>query len=189
MRTLVGSKAKGKKLIISHGFAAAQLIKKILEATPDTLPHRPSMHERLETVRPSDHSTPIPDQAIVSESEEDSGDESDASSASSSSSSSSDAESDVEETRLTERQRKKRTLRPFVGSIFEGKLASFIICDECKNGACSVSLRSSLVADASHDAVSLTKEDFMDISLSLKDETTNRMRKVRHHWLLSTPDC
>ncbi|BGP34519.1 hypothetical protein JCM10296v2_006341 [Rhodotorula toruloides] len=134
------------------------LIKKILEATPDTLPHRPSMHERLETVRPSDHSTPVPDQAVVSESEEDSGDESDASSASSSSSSSSDAESDVEETRLTERQRKKRKLRPFVGSIFEGKLASFIICDECKN-------------------VSLTKEDFMDISLSLKDETTNRMRK------------
>ncbi|BGP26857.1 ubiquitin carboxyl-terminal hydrolase 16/45 [Rhodotorula toruloides] len=134
------------------------LIKKILEATPDTLPHRPSMHERLETVRSSDASTPVPDQASVSESEDESDDESDASSASSSSSSSSDAESEIEEMRLTERQRKKRKLRPFVGSIFEGKLASFIICDECKN-------------------VSLTKEDFMDISLSLKDETTNRMRK------------
>lgn len=92
------------------------------------------MHDRLETARPSDHATPVPDQAILAESEDDSGDESDASSASSSSSSSSDADSDIEEARLTEWQRKKRKLRPFVGSIFEGKLASFIICDECKNG-------------------------------------------------------
>lgn len=72
--------------------------------------------------------------------EDESGNESDTLSSGSSSSSSSSSEDDeasdseVDERRLTLRQRKRRQLRPFVGSIFEGKLASFIICDECKNG-------------------------------------------------------
>lgn len=77
--------------------------------------------------------------------EDESGNESDTSSSGSSSSSSSSSsseddevsDSEVDERRLTLRQRKRRELRPFVGSIFEGKLASFIICDECKNGECA----------------------------------------------------
>jgi len=109
-----------------------QLIKKLVEQVPDEQPHRPGMPDRSATAMPGRDSGA-----------EDSGCESDASSSSgsssSSSSSSSDDESDTDEAALSPRERKKRELRPFVGSIFEGKLASFIICDECKNGA-SVSL-------------------------------------------------
>ncbi|BGP50791.1 hypothetical protein JCM10450v2_006717 [Rhodotorula kratochvilovae] len=131
------------------------LIKKIVEQEPDTPPHRPGMPDRHATAMPGPNGSAVPLNGDADA--EDSGSESDASS-SSSSSSSSDDESDADEKALTPRERKKRQLRPFVGSVFEGKLASFIICDECKN-------------------VSLTKEDFMDISLPLKDETGSRMRK------------
>ncbi|GAA5988749.1 hypothetical protein JCM10908_006155 [Rhodotorula pacifica] len=163
------------------------LIKKIVEATPDHHSHRPGMPSRNATVRPAADATrdshspltpnaatptdgqngmlPLPADSTASTIEDESGNESDTSSSGASSSSSSSSEdedesldSDVDERRLTLRQRKKRALRPFVGSIFEGKLASFIICDECKN-------------------VSLTKEDFMDLSLSLRDDTGNKMRK------------
>lgn len=113
------------------------------------------MHARNSTVRPSHGPdaglptnsaaspvTPTPEEPrAVATFDDESGNESDESSSGSSSSSSSSSssddelsESEVDEQRLTLRQRKKRTLRPFVGSIFEGKLASFIICDECKNG-------------------------------------------------------
>lgn len=164
------------------------LIKKILEMTPDHHSHRPSMPSRNATARPlgdaAHHSEPpktpttlesqngreggiLPTMSEATSAaleEAESGNESDTSSSGSSSSSSSSSEDDeisdseVDERRLTLRQRKRRELRPFVGSIFEGKLASFIICDECKN-------------------VSLTKEDFMDLSLSLRDDTGNKMRK------------
>lgn len=63
----------------------------------------------------------------ASESEESSG-------SSSSSSSSSDDEVAVEVVQLDQDGKVRPKKRPFVGSIFEGKLASFIICDECKNG-------------------------------------------------------
>lgn len=133
-----------------------QLIKKIVEMTPD---HRPSMHSRHATARPSASAEADAAHAEAAQSvltptaggttlasalaAEASGSESDASSSaddvssSSSSSSSSDdelSEWETDERKLTPRQKKKRSLRPFVGSIFEGKLASFIICDECKNG-------------------------------------------------------
>ncbi|GAA5884144.1 hypothetical protein JCM3774_004553 [Rhodotorula dairenensis] len=164
------------------------LIKKIVEATPDHHSHRPSMHSRNATARPHGEAThgqlspqtpdampssssangvsPGPLAGAATATEDESGNESDASSSSSSSGSSSSSsseddessDSEVDTRRLTLRERKKRALRPFVGSIFEGKLASFIICDECKN-------------------VSLTKEDFMDLSLSLRDDTGNKMRK------------
>ncbi|GAA5825583.1 hypothetical protein JCM3770_006894 [Rhodotorula araucariae] len=127
------------------------LIKKIVEQEPE---HRPGMPDRHATAMPGPNGATAIDGSDADA--EDSGSESDTSS--SSSSSSSDDELDGAVKALTSRERKKRQLRPFVGSIFEGKLASFIICDECKN-------------------VSLTKEDFMDISLPLKDETGNRMRK------------
>ncbi|GAA5869087.1 hypothetical protein JCM1840_000464 [Sporobolomyces johnsonii] len=131
----------------------------------------PSMHDRnangraqpqsedaspMETVKEEGAVGAIVDESAVADDEDD-GNESDESSASSSSSSSSSTEEEeVSEAEGTGEGKGK--MRPFVGSIFEGKLASFIICDECKN-------------------VSLTKEDFMDISLSLKDDTGNRMRK------------
>ena len=47
--------------------------------------------------------------------------------------------------------------RPFIESLFGGNLASIIVCDECKQ-------------------ISLTREEFMDISLSLKDDQS-RIRK------------
>ncbi|GAA5843435.1 hypothetical protein JCM9279_002102 [Rhodotorula babjevae] len=139
------------------------LIKKIVELVPETAsPHRPGMPDRNATEMPMPNGAAHP--ALVA-ADADSGHESDASSSSSSSSgssssssSSSDDESDSDERALSPRERRKRQLRPFVGSIFEGKLASFIICDECKN-------------------VSLTKEDFMDISLPLRDDAGNKMRK------------
>ncbi|GAA5903674.1 hypothetical protein JCM8208_003655 [Rhodotorula glutinis] len=139
------------------------LIKKIVELVPDTAsPHRPGMPDRNATEMPMPNG--VAAHPVAAPDADDDGHESDASSSSSgsssssSSSSSSDDESDSDERALSPRERKKRQLRPFVGSIFEGKLASFIICDECKN-------------------VSLTKEDFMDISLPLKDDTGNKMRK------------
>ncbi|GAA6063870.1 hypothetical protein JCM10212_003606 [Sporobolomyces blumeae] len=151
---------------------------------------RPTMQARTETVRASEAQTlddegrptkpvvengsstvdgaagagPGGESAIDDEDDEASGNESDSSdargsgSSSSSSNSSDDEDSDVDVLELDENGVPKPKRRPFVGSIFEGKLASFIICDECKN-------------------VSLTKEDFMDLSLSLKDETGTRMRK------------
>ncbi|KPV73906.1 uncharacterized protein RHOBADRAFT_54494 [Rhodotorula graminis WP1] len=131
------------------------LIKKIVELVPETAsPHRPGMPDRNAT------EMPMPNGAahLAADDSSHESDASSSSSGSSSSSSSSDDESDSDERALSPRERKKRQLRPFVGSIFEGKLASFIICDECKN-------------------VSLTKEDFMDISLPLKDDTGNKMRK------------
>ncbi|GAA5959948.1 hypothetical protein JCM21900_001436 [Sporobolomyces salmonicolor] len=148
------------------------LIKKMKSTMPKK--RHPSMHGRNATIRAnasqaqSENASPMetvkPEvafSAIVDESaeadDEDRGNESDASSASSSSSSSSSTDEDGESEDEGAGERKGK-MRPFVGSIFEGKLASFIICDECKN-------------------VSLTKEDFMDISLSLKDDTGNRMRK------------
>ena len=166
----------------------SQLIKKIVELVPDAdteAPHRPGMPDRNATEMPLPNGAAHPALAAA---EDDDGHESDASSSSSgssSSSSSSDDESDADERALSPRERKKRQLRPFVGSIFEGKLASFIICDECKNGASSsrsLSLartRHAADDDAPAFAVSLTKEDFMDISLPLRDDAGNKMRKVR----------
>lgn len=137
--------------------------------TPDHHSHRPSMPSRNATARPlgdaAHHSEPpktpttlesqngreggiLPTMSEATSAaleEAESGNESDTSSSGSSSSSSSSSEDDeisdseVDERRLTLRQRKRRELRPFVGSIFEGKLASFIICDECKNGECAPS--------------------------------------------------
>ncbi|GAA6039316.1 hypothetical protein JCM8097_003261 [Rhodosporidiobolus ruineniae] len=145
------------------------LIKKLKAehaARHSSVPRRPSMHTRSTTVKAvfdaagdavvpedsiSDESASVHDENSASAPTEDEGDESDSES---SSSSESEAESEEE---IGEEERKKR-MRPFVGSIFEGKLSSFIICDECKN-------------------VSLTKEDFMDLSLSLRDDAGNRMRK------------
>ncbi|GAA5995963.1 uncharacterized protein JCM10292_004858 [Rhodotorula paludigena] len=134
------------------------LIKKIVQATPDTLPHRPGMHDRNRTAMPGVPDSPPAEPAAAPEASDADGEDSESESDDASSSSSSESEDEVDETALTERQRKQRKLRPFVGTIFEGKLASFIICDECKN-------------------VSSTTEDYMDLSLPLKDETGNRMRK------------
>ncbi|GAA5886814.1 hypothetical protein JCM16303_005714 [Sporobolomyces ruberrimus] len=138
------------------------LIKKIQAAEKDKK-RRPTMQSRNGTVRASmtlsSPEQPNGGESAIADDEEDTGNESDESSGSSSSdSSSSDSESETEVVELDREGNVKPKRRPFVGSIFEGKLASFIICDECKN-------------------VSLTKEDFMDLSLSLKDESGTRMRK------------
>ncbi|GAA6007104.1 hypothetical protein JCM10207_001509 [Rhodosporidiobolus poonsookiae] len=152
------------------------LIKKIAEHPPShgpSAPRRPSMHARSTTVRAVVDGVSgdalVPEDAVsessasvhgvgsaVDSAEEEVESESESETDSSDSSSGDEAESESEEQKRV--RRRKRTMRPFVGSIFEGKLASFIICDECKN-------------------VSLTKEDFMDLSLSLKDDNGNRMRK------------
>jgi hypothetical protein len=80
-------------------------------------------------------------ESAIADDEEDTGNESDESSGSSSSdSSSSDSESETEVVELDREGNVKPKRRPFVGSIFEGKLASFIICDECKNGTSSLRL-------------------------------------------------
>ncbi|GAA5932107.1 uncharacterized protein JCM15063_001121 [Sporobolomyces koalae] len=135
------------------------LIKKI-QAAERASQRRPTMQGRTETVRPG--STPA-DEAHTEVSAQNGyttdvdGHESDATSSGSSSSDSSSSDTDSEQEQVA-RDSTVVKRRPFVGSVFEGKLASFIICDECKN-------------------VSLTKEDFMDLSLSLKDESGTRMRK------------
>lgn len=56
---------------------------------------------------------------------------------SSSGNSSSDTSDDDEEkakARAFERKKRKTTMRPFIDSVFGGKLASVVICDVCKNG-------------------------------------------------------
>ncbi|GAA5968122.1 hypothetical protein JCM3765_005857 [Sporobolomyces pararoseus] len=141
------------------------LIKKI-QATEKDKKKRPTMQNRTETARPQidgNAANGINGESAVADSgaEENDGNESDESSGGSSSSdsaSSDSSDSEMETFELDKNGNAKPNRRPFVGSIFEGKLASFIICDECKN-------------------VSLTKEDFMDLSLSLKDESGTRMRK------------
>ncbi|GAA5909520.1 uncharacterized protein JCM6883_003973 [Sporobolomyces salmoneus] len=144
------------------------LIKKI-EADEKKQRKRPKLQDRTETARASvsqsngDHLNGVNGEAasVDGEGEKDgneSDEEEDSGSSSSDSSSSDSSDSELETFELDKDGNVKPNRRPFVGTIFEGKLASFIICDECKN-------------------VSLTKEDFMDLSLSLKDETGTRMRK------------
>ncbi|GAA5973137.1 hypothetical protein JCM11641_006287 [Rhodosporidiobolus odoratus] len=123
---------------------------------------RPSMHLRSETVKAvvdSSGQALVPEDAISESSASVHGNETEEEQEDEGSSSDSDGESSSsEEEGEEQKKRRKSGMRPFVGSVFEGKLASFIICDECKT-------------------VSLTKEDFMDLSLSLKDEQGNKMRK------------
>ncbi|KAI5478170.1 ubiquitin carboxyl-terminal hydrolase 16/45, partial [Pseudohyphozyma bogoriensis] len=86
--------------------------------------------------------------------------DSDESTSSSESDTSDDERSEDDERKIAQEKKEKKAkkkLRPFIDSVFGGKLASVVICDECKN-------------------VSLTREDFMDLSLSLKDDDA-KMRK------------
>lgn len=101
------------------------------------------MQNRTETARPqidgnATNGIKGGESAIVdSGAEEKDGNESDESSGGSSSSdsaSSDSSDSEMETFELDKNGNAKPNRRPFVGSIFEGKLASFIICDECKNG-------------------------------------------------------
>lgn len=57
------------------------------------------------------------------------------------------------------KKKQKSQYRPFIDQVFGGKLASLVVCEECKH-------------------VSLIHEDFMDVSLSMRDESASRMRKV-----------
>ncbi|BGP19117.1 hypothetical protein JCM10213_005642 [Rhodosporidiobolus nylandii] len=137
------------------------LIKKLNALPPShpSNPRRPSMHTRSTTVKAVidlSGAAVVPEDAMSDSSASVHGDESAVDSDEESDISSSEDEGQLSEGE--EDKVKKGKMRPFVGSVFEGKLASFIICDECKN-------------------VSLTKEDFMDLSLSLKDDTGNKMRK------------
>ncbi|KAK4050070.1 hypothetical protein OIV83_003640 [Microbotryomycetes sp. JL201] len=47
-------------------------------------------------------------------------------------------------------------MKPFIADVFDGKLASIVICSECKHGK---------------------TEDFMDISLSLRDDAGNKTKR------------
>ncbi|GAA5825818.1 hypothetical protein JCM11251_000013 [Rhodosporidiobolus azoricus] len=147
------------------------LIKKLSALPPShehlaSNPRRPSLHARGATVKALNdmHSTSegvVPEDAISESSasvhDGNSADEEDEASDGESDSGSSSSEEE-EEQDGNKGTGGKDHMRPFVGTVFEGKLSSFIICDECKH-------------------VSQTKEDFMDISLSLRDDTGNRMRK------------
>ncbi|KAL8287010.1 hypothetical protein RQP46_004016 [Phenoliferia psychrophenolica] len=167
------------------------LIKKILQQPPR--PHRKSLTKRRLTIRGTPHpdppiaegdSPPLGSNGqVVSEPEADDGGdeededeeeeeeddvmggaaengrESDATSTSSSDTSDEDDE-DKAQARAFERKRRKTTMRPFIDSVFGGKLASVIVCDECKH-------------------VSLQREDFMDLSLSLKDDSAKLRKRDR----------
>ena len=64
-----------------------------------------------------------------------SGSESEGESSSSSSSSSSSEEDEPEELHDVDADGKLQTrMKPFIASVFDGKLASVVICDECKHG-------------------------------------------------------
>lgn len=79
-------------------------------------------------------------------------------SSSSESDTESDESSDSSDDSSVEDERAGPKPRPFIETLFGGNLAGIIVCDECKQ-------------------VSLNREEFMDISLSLKDEAS-RIRKV-----------
>lgn len=119
-----------------------------MKPAPESRKTRPKMKSRNATVRGSHSQTESGMEtgsavvgngsAIAESSEAEEESESDESSgSSSSSSSSSDEEMAVEAIQVDQDGKVIPKKRPFVGSIFEGKLASFIICDECKNGASS----------------------------------------------------
>lgn len=126
-------------------------------------PHRLSLTKRRLTIRAANHPPPpiAPDDPLLdgngnplaSEPEAEADDEADESESdedvitdlekdrlsedsTSSSSDTSDDEEDEEKlkTRAFERKRRKTTMRPFIDSVFGGKLASVVICDECKHG-------------------------------------------------------
>ncbi|KAM0788248.1 hypothetical protein ACM66B_001399 [Microbotryomycetes sp. NB124-2] len=78
----------------------------------------------------------------------------DASSSSDSDLSSSEDESD--EDKVADVQ--SSTMKPFIADVFDGKLASIVVCSECKH-------------------VSRRTEDFMDISLSLRDDAGNKTKR------------
>ncbi|SCV67680.1 BQ2448_5291 [Microbotryum intermedium] len=150
------------------------LIKKVRATRPRPPKGRP-MQQRRMTIRgldPMRHSddpmmTPVreesgagaPTEAGDGE-EGDDDDASDESSSSSSSSSDSDSDNDAKDDpfEMGPDGTPQLKMRPFISSIFEGKLTSVVVCDECKH-------------------VSQTTEDFMDISLSLRDDVTQKMRK------------
>ncbi|KAK4058334.1 hypothetical protein OIO90_000491 [Microbotryomycetes sp. JL221] len=73
-------------------------------------------------------------------------------------SSDSESSSDEDETELAKRQKTADDLKPFIAEIFDGKLASIVVCNECKH-------------------VSRRTEDFMDISLSLRDDAGNKIKR------------
>ncbi|KAK4701629.1 hypothetical protein P7C70_g4601, partial [Phenoliferia sp. Uapishka_3] len=153
------------------------LIKKVLQQPSQ--PKRISLSTRRRlTIRPSPHpgspeghhASLASESSVVSEPEAEADDEADVSEeedefeeerdASSESSSSDTSDDDEDEVKAFEKIRRKTTMRPFIDSVFGGKLGSVVICDECKN-------------------VSLTREDFMDLSLSLKDDSSKLRKRDR----------
>lgn len=129
--------------------AYPQLIKKVRAAAPKPA-HRPGMNGRtgtLKTLRASSNGTntmpPVAEEPLEVattdeenssvggyETEEETSSESDSSSSSSESSEDEDEQQDVDP-----QGQPQPKMRPFIASVFDGKLASVVICDECKHGA------------------------------------------------------
>lgn len=134
----------------AHPARDAQLIKKVRAAAPKPA-RRPGMNSRtgtFKTLRASSNGangmTPVaeepPEVATTDEedssiggyeTEEESSSESDSSS---SSSESSEDEEDEDHQDVDAQGNPQPRMKPFIASVFDGKLASVVICDECKHG-------------------------------------------------------
>ncbi|KAM0746913.1 cysteine proteinase [Meredithblackwellia eburnea MCA 4105] len=186
-----------RHLIDSVMMEEVDLIKKILQQPPK---HRGSLTKRRGTIRPAGAHPPPPErpepptssgemhvlteepedaadddddeEGVADDEEEDEeegeggesegGDRSEVESESSSSNSDTSDEENEEKRQKREFEKKRRRthMRPFIDQVFGGKLASVVICEECKN-------------------VSLTREDFMDLSLSLKEDPAKLRKRDR----------
>ncbi|KDE04930.1 hypothetical protein MVLG_04686 [Microbotryum lychnidis-dioicae p1A1 Lamole] len=149
------------------------LIKKVRATRPRPTKGRPSQQRRttirgLDPMRHSDDPlmTPVREESGMGTPTEAGDDEegadeevSDGSSSSSSPSSDSGSDDEVNDPfEIGPDGTPQLKMRPFISSIFEGKLTSVVVCDECRH-------------------VSQTTEDFMDISLSLRDDVGQKIRK------------
>lgn len=101
-----------------------------LRAAGPAPPHRPTMH----LSRPSDEPPTLGDVVDVPEDEFDDADDEEGEEESEESSGGSGSSSDSSESEDEEEGLKEDKPRPFIDSVFGGKLASVVICDECQHG-------------------------------------------------------
>lgn len=137
-----------------------QLIKKVRAARPKVA-RRPGMNGRSRTARPSANGAPASGMDSVDEEEslqeaptededssvggyetEESSSESEEDSSSSSSESSADETEELVDVDASGKQQQR--MKPFIASVFDGKLASVVICDECKHGECSLPIQTAV---------------------------------------------